>query len=89
MARSLVLATTIVLLAVAPAAAIDYVPGSTRDGGIYVPPHFRSGDRPVHPAEAWFHVMQRDKAAIDQAKAPPAAAGGSPPAPPVAGDRHR
>lgn len=89
MARSIVLAAAIVLLSAPLALASSYVPGHTRDGGLYVPPHFRDADRPPHPAEAWFDALQRDKASLGNERSALPGSAGSPPAPPASAERHR
>lgn len=89
MVRGMVLTVAMVLLAAPVGLASDYVPGRTRDGGLYVPPHFRDGDRPPHPAEAWFDALQRDKASLGNERSALPGSAGSPPAPPDAVERHR
>ena len=89
MVRGVVLAVAVVLLSTPVGLASDYVPGRTRDGGVYVPPHFQGPDHRVHPAEAWFDALQRDKALLEPDKEGVPGSAGSPPAPPAAADRHR
>lgn len=89
MARTMVLTAAILLLSAPVVLASDYVPGDTREGGVYVPPHFRGPDHRPHPAEVWFDALRRDKALLEHDKSPLPGSGGSPPAPPVPADRHR
>ena len=82
MGRTMILAGMIALL-IAPAVdAAEYVPGKTRDDGLYVPPHFRVAAGSLHAAEVWFDALRRDQALLDERdKAPPPASAGAPPAP--------
>ena len=60
----------------------EYVPGKTRDDGLYLPPHFRGAGHMVEAAEAWFDALPKKDPLGDPGKLPPAAAG-APPAPPL------
>lgn len=80
MGRTLLAAGAMALLAASLAEAGEYVPGTTRADGLYLPPHFRGTAQMVQAAEAWFDDLARSGAATAADKLPPGAAG-SPPAP--------